>query len=87
MVLPAPLVRRHGTRPGLRAFVGGVTAAATGAIGGAAVVLARRAIVDLPTAALAVAALALLVRWRVPEPLVIVGAGLVGLWILRGHVG
>jgi chromate transporter len=87
VVLPAPLFRRHVARPRLRAFVGGVTAAATGAIGGAAFVLARRAIVDVPTALIAVAALALLVRWRLPEPLVIAGAGVLGLWIGRGGAG
>jgi chromate transporter len=79
VVLPAPLFRRHVDRPALRAFVDGVTAAATGAIGGAAFVLARRAIVDLPTAGLAVVALLVLMRWRVPEPLVIGAAGLLGL--------
>jgi chromate transporter len=79
VVLPAPMFRRHVDRPALRAFVDGVTAAATGAIGGAAFVLARRAIVDLPTAGLALAALLVLARWRVPEPLVIAAAGLLGL--------
>jgi chromate transporter len=55
-----------------------VTAAATGAIAGAAVVLARRAIVDVPTLLLSIAALCCLV-WirRLPEPVVIVAAGLV----------
>jgi chromate transporter len=81
VVLPAPLFRRHVDRPALRAFVDGVTAAATGAIGGAAFVLARRAIVDLPSAAIALAALLVLVRWRVAEPLVIGAAGLLGLWL------
>jgi chromate transporter len=68
----------------VKAFVAGVTAAATGAIAGAAVVLGRRAIVDVPTAAIALATLALL-TWvrRVPEPLVIVAAGIVGLVIAR----
>jgi len=84
VVLPAPMFRRHVDRPTLRAFVDGVTAAATGAIGGAAFVLARRAIVDLPTAGLALAALLVLMRWRVPEPLVIAAAGLLGLCLGQG---
>jgi len=45
----------------VKAFVDGVTAAATGTIAGAAVVLGRRAIVDVPTALLALGTLAALV--------------------------
>jgi chromate transporter len=64
--------------------VDGVTAAATGAIVGAAFVLGRRAIIDLPTALIAVVTFTVLSRVRrVPEPLVILGAGVVGL-IVRG---
>jgi len=66
----------------IRAFVDGVTAAATGAIAGAAVVLGRRAIIDIPTAAIAAASLVLLTIMRkLPEPLVVVAAGLVGIAI------
>src|SRR5205814_1613462 len=85
VVVPAPLFRRYGGRPALRAFVSGVTAAATGAIAGAAFVLSRRAIVDLPTLLLAAVALLVLLRWRVPEPLVIGAAGLLGLWLGYGR--
>jgi chromate transporter len=78
------LLARHYDRwkanGGVRAFVDGVTAAATGAIAGAAIVLGRRALIDLPTALIAAATLALLVAVRrVPEPLIIVAAGLVGV--------
>jgi len=69
--------------PWIAAFVEGVTAAATGAIAGAAVVLGRRAIVDLPTVGLAV--VTLFVLWkarRVPEPIVILLSGIAGL-VLR----
>jgi chromate transporter len=66
--------------PGLRAAVDGVTAAAAGAIAGAVVVLGRRALVDPITWIIAVVALVVLWRVRrVPEPLLIVAAGLVGL--------
>ena len=57
----------------------GATAASSGAIAGAVVVLGRRAIVDGPTAIVAGVSLILLLRSRVAEPLVVVGAGLVGL--------
>jgi chromate transporter len=57
-----------------------VTAAATGAIAGAAFVLGKRAIVDLPTVLIALATLAVLAKLKkVPEPLVILAAGVVGL--------
>ncbi|HEX6739427.1 MAG TPA: chromate efflux transporter, partial [Vicinamibacteria bacterium] len=70
-VVPAPYFARWSRGGPLRAFVDGVTAAATGAIAGAAVVLGRRALLDLPAAAIAAAALlALLGLRRVPEPLV-----------------
>jgi len=84
VIVPAPYFRRFAGDPAVKAFVAGVTAAATGAIAGAAVVLGRRAIVDVPTAAITLATLALL-TWarRVPEPLVIVAAGIVGLAIAR----
>jgi chromate transporter len=68
----------------VRAFVDGVTAAATGAIAGAAVILGRRAIVDWPTVLIATAALVLLLLFKkIREPWVIVGAGLLGIWLSR----
>jgi chromate transporter len=58
-----------------RAFVDGVTAAATGALAGAVLVLGRRTIVDLPAAALAAGTLAVLLFWRgAREPLVLLAA-------------
>lgn len=64
----------------LRALVDGITAAATGAIAGAVVVLGRRALTDPATWLIALASLAVLMWFRrVPEPLVIVAAGLIGV--------
>lgn len=84
VVIPAPYFRRFANNPRLKAFVDGVTAAATGAIAGAAFVLGRRAIVDVPTMLIAGGTLAILL-WakRCPEPLVILLAGLVGM-VIRG---
>jgi chromate transporter len=48
VVLVAPYYKRFAKNPQLQAFVRGVTAAATGAIAGAVIVLARRAIYDAP---------------------------------------
>jgi chromate transporter len=84
VVIPARYFRRSAKHPKVKAFVDGVTAAATGAIAGAAVVLGRRAIVDMQTVLIAVATLLMLVYARkIPEPIVIVAAGLVGL-LARG---
>jgi chromate transporter len=78
-ILPAPWFKRHRDNPQLKAFVDGATAAATGAITGAVLVLAARAIIDLPTAAIAIVSLAILWRYKIPEPIVVSIAGLVGL--------
>jgi len=83
-VIPAPHFRRWSRIRAIRAFVDGVTAAATGAIAGAAFVLGRRALVDAP--AVAIAAIALAIAWRfrkVPEPLLILLAGIVGVLLER----
>lgn len=86
-VVPAPHFKRLSANQSVRAFVDGVTAAATGAIAGAAFVLGRRALVDWGAGLIALATLALLWRAkRVPEPLLIVLAGLIGvvLHVARG---
>src|SRR5262249_22281448 len=57
----------------------GVTAAATGAIAGAVIVLGRRSIYDVPTAVIGMVSLAVLFRWKVPEPALIAVAAAVGL--------
>jgi chromate transporter len=79
VVLLAPSYKRWAKNPQLNAFVRGVTAAATGAIAGAVIVLARRSIYDVPTFAIAIVSLAVLFRWKVPEPVVIGCAAIAGL--------
>jgi chromate transporter len=84
VILPAPYFRRFAKNQQIKAFVAGVTAAATGAIAGAAFVLGRRAIVDAPTAVIALVTLALLFHFKkIPEPLLIIAAGLVGMALLN----
>jgi chromate transporter len=86
VVLAAPSFHRVMASEHLKAAVDGVTAAATGAIAGAVVVLGRRAIVDGPTIAIAIATLLVLTRVRrLPEPLVIIAAGVVGVVLTRLH--
>jgi chromate transporter len=83
VVLPAPYFRRHRSQPVVKGFVEGVSAAATGAIGGAAYVLATRAIVDAWTAAIALATFGALFRFKISELWLIAAAAVVGL-VLRG---
>jgi len=86
VVIPAKYFRQSVNNPHVRAFVEGVTAAATGAIAGAAFVLGRRAIFDIPTALIALVTLVALARVKkIPEPLVIASAGFIGL-LLKGGI-
>ena len=79
-VIPAPYFKKHGKRPGIVAFVDGVTAAAIGAITGAVIVLGQRSIIDLPTTALALATVGLLWKFKkLPEPVIVVAAVVIGL--------
>ncbi|MDA1191047.1 MAG: chromate transporter [Candidatus Poribacteria bacterium] len=87
-ILPAPFMRKHGSHPAIVAAVAGVTAAATGAIAGAVIVLGKRSIVDAPTAMIALTTYAILWKTkRVPEPVIIVAAGLLGPVIKSLAVG
>jgi chromate transporter len=80
VVIPAKYFQRSVHHPGVKAFVDGVTAAAAGAIAGAGVVLGRRAVFDLPTAAIFAATLVALARVKgSAEPLLIVAAGVLGI--------
>jgi chromate transporter len=84
VALAARAVRRAAQIASLQAFIAGLTASATGAIAGAAFILGRRAIVDVPTLLIALGASAVLGRKkRIPEPLVILAAGLAGFWLKR----
>lgn len=78
-IIPAPWFKRHRDNPQLKAFVDGATAAATGAITGAVVVLGARAIFDVPTAIIGLVSLAILWRYKIPEPILVTGSAIVGL--------
>lgn len=79
-ILPAPYFKKYGKRPGIVAFVDGVTAAAIGSITGAVVVIGQRSITDVVTAALALVTVAMLWRFKkLPEPVVVAIAAVAGL--------
>jgi chromate transporter len=74
---------RYRNNPSLKGFIKGATAAASGAIAGASVILGQGAIIDTPTALIAGAALVILWRFKVPEPLLIAAAAGAGLLLYR----
>lgn len=85
-ILPAPYFKKYGSRPGIAAFVEGITAAAIGAIAGSVIVLARRTILgeswqlEWPKVLILLATLGLLIRAKkIPEPMIVLAAALVGL--------
>jgi chromate transporter len=76
VVVPGRWFLRHRDNRQIQAFVKGATAAAAGAIAGAVVVLSRQTITSWPAAAIAAGTLAVLLRWKVREP-ILVGLGAV----------
>ncbi|QUW85609.1 chromate efflux transporter (plasmid) [Streptomyces mirabilis] len=80
VVVPGRWFTRHRDNRQIKAFVTGATAAAAGALSGAVVVLTRQAVTNLTTAAIALVTLALLWRFKkIPEPYVVVAAGMLGV--------
>ncbi len=84
VILGAPYYRRFAKNARVKAFVQGVTAAAVGAIAGAAFILGRRSLVDVPTISIAVVTFGLISFKKIPEPLVIAAAGIAGLLLFKG---
>lgn len=81
-IIPAPYFKKYGKVPGVVAFVDGITAAAIGAIAGSVIVIAKRTIVDVPTALVALCTIALLWKFKkLQEPVVVVAAAVSGLII------
>src|SRR5207253_9591960 len=85
VLIAAPLYRRFTKNPYVNAFVKGVTAAAVGAITGAVFILGSRTLVDGKSLLIAITSLGILsLTKKIPEPVLILMAGLVGLFLLRG---
>lgn len=81
VVVPGPFFRRYERHPRLKGFIKGVTAAAAGAIAGAAIVIAGQTIGGVLSVAIGLVALALLLqpKVKVPEPAVVAVAAGAGL--------
>jgi len=74
---------RYREPPALKGFVKGATAAASGAIAGATVILAQGSIIDLPTAAIGSLSLLVIWRWKIPEPLLIAVTAVIGVILYK----
>lgn len=79
VVVPGRWFVRHRSNTQVKAFVTGATAAAGGALSGAVVVLTRQAVTDIPTAAIALVTLGLLLRFKISEPWIVAAAAALGL--------
>jgi chromate transporter len=75
---------KHREHPALKGFVKGATAAASGAIAGAAVILGQGSIIDTPTAIIGLISLVILWRFKIPEPVLIALAAIAGVILYRG---
>ena len=81
-IIPAPYFKKFGKYPAIKAFIDGVTAAATGAIAGAVIVLGKRQFTDVPSVTIALVVILLLLRFKkIQEPFIIIAAALAGLLI------
>ena len=86
VVVPGRFFRRYEKHPRIMGFVKGITAAAAGAIAGAAIVIARQTISGALSILVGLVALGLLLqrRVRVPEPALVALAALAGLALHDG---
>jgi chromate transporter len=81
VLIATPLLRRYRESRSVSGFIRGVGSAVVGVLVATTWLIAKTAVVDLPTLGIAAAALIVILATRVPEPAVIVGAGVVGLLV------
>jgi len=79
VAVTAPLIPRIRRSSVAGGFLDGVNVASLGLMAAVSVQLARAAVVDVPTGAIAVASLALLVRYRLNTTWLIAGGALLGI--------
>jgi chromate transporter len=84
VALSGPLVPRIRRSPSAGAFLDGVNVASIALMAVVTAQLARAAIVDLPTGALALVAAVLLIRFRVNSAWLVLAGGLVGVVVALG---
>ncbi len=79
VVLFAPTIMRYRRHPAVQGFTKGATAAAAGAIIGAAGVIAMQILVDVPTVVIFAVAFIVLWRSRISEPLLVGASAVAGV--------
>src|SRR5436190_14903188 len=83
-VLATPLLLRYGQNRRLQGFIRGVTVTVVGVLVGTTYLVARTAIGDVLTVAIALLSLAVLVWWKkCPEPLLVAVGAVIGLAMYR----
>ncbi|NCI48234.1 chromate transporter [Sediminibacterium soli] len=81
-ILPAPYFKKYGKNRMVKLWVDGITAAATGAIAGAVVILAKRQLTDVISMTVAFATILVLLRFKkIKEPWIILVAAILGILI------
>lgn len=83
VVFLTPIFEKYAKNPKLTSFIQGVTAATTGAIAGATVILGQQSIKDFPTLIIAGGSLIAVKKFKVAEPIIILIAGIIGLFLYR----
>lgn len=79
-IIPAPYFKKYGSRPSVKHFVEGITAAVIGALAGAVILIAAGNITDIPTALIALFSLLILIYVKkIQEPVIVVCAALIGV--------
>jgi len=82
VAVSGPLIPRLRRSPMAAAFLDGVNVASLALMGVVCVQLGRAAIVDVPTAVLAVVSAAALFRWRINSAWLVLGGGIAGALVL-----
>lgn len=78
----APSFKKIAKNPSIKAFVDGITGSVIGALVGAVIIIATRAIVDIPTTAIALfSILALIYIKQAKEPYLILASAIIGVLI------
>jgi chromate transporter len=83
IVVATPSYEKFAKNEKVKSFVSGITAATCGAIAGAVIILGRTSISNIPTAIIGLVSLGLLIKFKIPEPLLIAGAGITGLILVH----
>lgn len=83
VIFAARYLIKHRGNPQVAAFVKGATAAAVGVISGAGIIIGRGALIDWLTGLILVISFIFIARWKISAPLIVAGAGMIGLLAYR----